>query len=303
MLCRSTRRGAPAQHQDRRKSVGPARGRSPCGDRPLRMWLRELLERDRGAGAFELRLRLLGRLLAGLLQDRLGGAVDQVLGLLQAQAGQRPDLLDDLDLLVAGGLQDDVELVLLLDLRRLGRRAARSRGGDGDRRGRGDAEGVLELLHELRQLEQRHLLERVEQLVVAELRHDRRCPLSVCRNAGGWNRYWAAGSAVSADCRFSCRAAARRATCDSGAWNRPAARDSDACSTPAVLASSTSRDSRSASRRTSSADSAFPSSTPPLITNVGLARAKSRSPRAASTGSPETNAIAVGPASRSSEIG
>ena len=51
------------------------------------------------------------------------GAVDEVLGLLEAQAGERADLLDDLDLLVAGGGEDDVELALLL----LGRRRRRRR--------------------------------------------------------------------------------------------------------------------------------------------------------------------------------
>src|SRR5205814_1889464 len=74
-----------------------------------------LLQLDGGAGRLELRLRLLGVLLGNLFQDRLGGTVDQILGLLQAEAGERAHLLDDLDLLVAGGGQDDVELVLLLD--------------------------------------------------------------------------------------------------------------------------------------------------------------------------------------------
>ena len=46
-----------------------------------------------------------------------------------------------------------------------------TRGGNGDRSGRGDLEGVLELLDELGQLDQRHLLERVEQVVSAQLRH------------------------------------------------------------------------------------------------------------------------------------
>src|SRR5882757_8181085 len=104
------------------------------------------------------------------LQELLGRAVDQVLGLFQAQAGQRTDLLDDLDLLVAGGLEDDVELVLLLGC--LGGRGTGAGGGNRDRRGGGDLKGVLELLHEVRQLKKSHLLERVEQIVSAELRHD-----------------------------------------------------------------------------------------------------------------------------------
>src|SRR5699024_1512132 len=72
------------------------------------------LDRDGGAGALQGLLGLGGGVLVDLLQDGLGGAVHEVLGLLQAQGGQRADLLDDLDLLVADGLQDDVELVLLL---------------------------------------------------------------------------------------------------------------------------------------------------------------------------------------------
>ena len=70
-----------------------------------------------------------------------GRAVDEVLGLLQAEAGERAHLLDDLDLLVAGRLEDDVELVLLLGLGRGGAAAGRRGGGHGDRGGRGDAEG------------------------------------------------------------------------------------------------------------------------------------------------------------------
>src|SRR5205823_6831860 len=75
-----------------------------------------LLDGDGGAGALQGRLRLVRALLVDLLQDRLGRAVDQVLGLLQAQAGQAAHLLDDLNLLVARSVEDDVELVLLLGL-------------------------------------------------------------------------------------------------------------------------------------------------------------------------------------------
>src|SRR5215472_9903873 len=60
-----------------------------------------LLDRDAGAGALEGRLGLLRGLLVDLLQDSLRRAVHQVLGLLQAQAGETAHLLDDLDLLVA----------------------------------------------------------------------------------------------------------------------------------------------------------------------------------------------------------
>src|SRR6266702_8176310 len=131
-----------------------------------------LLDRDSGAGALQGGLGLLCGLLVDPLEESLGGTVNKVLGLLEAEAGQGPDLLDDLDLLVARSLEDDIELVLLLDLfSGAAATAGLGRPGHGDR-GRGlDVERLLELLHELRELEQRHLLERVEQCVVAELRH------------------------------------------------------------------------------------------------------------------------------------
>ena len=47
-----------------------------------------LLHRYLGAGLLELGLRLFGIFLGRLLDHRLGGAVDQVLRLFQAQAGE-----------------------------------------------------------------------------------------------------------------------------------------------------------------------------------------------------------------------
>src|SRR5438105_4502302 len=137
-------------------------GEPPADDPPPVVFLLEL---DGGAGGLELGLGLLGVLLGNFFQDGLGGAVDQVLGLLQAQAGERPDLLDDLDLLVAGGGEDDVELVLLLD--GLGRRAAPTgAGADVGHRGSGGghAELLLEGLEEIVELEDGHVLENVEEL-------------------------------------------------------------------------------------------------------------------------------------------
>src|SRR5689334_24040890 len=104
------------------------------------------LDGDGGAGALEGGLGLLRGVLGDLLQDRLRRAVDQVLGLLEAERGQAAHLLDDLDLLVAGALEDDVELVLLLGGRSaaVATGTAGSRGGrDGDGSGRGDLEGLL----------------------------------------------------------------------------------------------------------------------------------------------------------------
>src|SRR3984885_13246780 len=146
----------------------------------------KLLDRDGGAGTLKGSLRLLRGVLVDLLKDGLRRAVDQVLGLLEPKAGERAHLLDDLDLLVASGLKDDVALVLLLGLFRRGS-GARAAGGGGNRdRGRGlDVERLLKRLHELGQLKEGHLLEHVEQVSAAELRHDRfpsfLSPGSLCR--------------------------------------------------------------------------------------------------------------------------
>lgn len=84
----------------------------------------ELLDGDGGAGGLELGLGIVSGFLVDLLQQRLGRAVDEVLGFLQAQTGDDlADDLDDADLLVAGTLEDDVEFALLFGgLRRPERR-------------------------------------------------------------------------------------------------------------------------------------------------------------------------------------
>src|SRR5690606_22999917 len=141
---------------------------------PVRATSAELLEGDLRPLGLQLLLGLVRGLLVDLLQDRLRGPLHQVLGLLQTQAGQLPHHLDDLDLLAAVALQDDVELVLLrLGLGR-GRGRTRRRRHRRNRRRGGHVEGLLELLHELEELEQRHLLESFEQLLGAQLRHGRR---------------------------------------------------------------------------------------------------------------------------------
>jgi hypothetical protein len=61
-----------------------------------------LLKLNLGAGFFQLRLDLVGLVLVHAFLDRLGRALDQVLGFLEAKTGDRTDLLDHLDLLLAG---------------------------------------------------------------------------------------------------------------------------------------------------------------------------------------------------------
>ena len=75
--------------------------------------------------------------------------------------------------LEAAGLEDDVELILISaagsSLATATSGGSRSSDSDGSRRG--DLEGLLEGLHELRELDEGHLLEHIEQLVGAHLRH------------------------------------------------------------------------------------------------------------------------------------
>src|SRR4029453_11838914 len=149
-----------------------------------------------GAGAPELGLGLVGLLPGDALEHGLGRGVDQVLGLLQAEAGEGADLLDDLDLLVAGAGEHDVELGLLLG--RLGLAGPGTGGGrpggHGHGGGGGHVEGLLELLHELRQLEQGHLLEGVQEVVGGQLGHGG-SPYSA--GSAGWSAASAAGAAGS----------------------------------------------------------------------------------------------------------
>src|SRR5699024_9818691 len=149
--------------------------------------------------------------------------------------------------------------------------------------GRGDVEDLLELLHELGELDEGHLLESFDELVVAELRHGgvpscwwdlrpcgverrtraRSCgPVTRGRGVRGTALRLKGGSrepeAQAASC-FSRSASMVRAAFDSGAANVAAALDIDAFMAPAALASRTSRDSRSASFWTSSFESSLPS--------------------------------------------
>src|SRR6266545_793339 len=149
----------------RNKGRSPSRMTAPTRERG------RLLDRDRSSSALQGRLSLLRRLLVDLLEQRLRRAVNQVLRLLEAEARQAADLLDDLDLLLARRLQNDVELVLLLLLLRGARASGRGSGDGGDRGSGLDVECLLKLLDELGQLKKCHLLERAEQFVGAELRH------------------------------------------------------------------------------------------------------------------------------------
>src|ERR1041384_7640846 len=89
-------------------------GRSASEIAKLRRRAVVLLEFDLRAGGLELLLELLGFGLRDVLLDVLGSAFDEVLGLLEAEARDGTDFLDDADLVRAGLLEDEGELGLRL---------------------------------------------------------------------------------------------------------------------------------------------------------------------------------------------
>src|ERR1700742_2262863 len=83
----------------------PVRGRSRSK--------RCLLELNLGASLLELGLELVGFFLVDAFLDGLRRAFDEVLGFLEAETGDGTDFLNDFDLLVAGGSENNRELGLL----------------------------------------------------------------------------------------------------------------------------------------------------------------------------------------------
>src|SRR6476661_6518778 len=84
-----------------------------------------LLHFHRSALILELLLELCRLILGDAFLHGLAAGLDEVLGFLEAEAGDGANLFDDVDLLLAASLQDDGELGLLLGR---GSRSARSRG-------------------------------------------------------------------------------------------------------------------------------------------------------------------------------
>src|SRR5581483_2115930 len=123
-----------------------------------------LLQFDGAAGILDLLLDLLGLVLVDAFLDRLGSALDQRLRLAEAKAGDRADFLDHVDLLAAVAGENDVELGLLFGSRGSGgASAARSR-RNGDRSSGRNAPLLLELLGEIRGLENGQFGKLVDQL-------------------------------------------------------------------------------------------------------------------------------------------
>src|SRR5450759_990710 len=130
----------------------------------------KLLDLDLCALRFEGGLDLLGLALGHAFLDRLGCAVDEILGLLEAEAGQLTNDLDDRDLVRTDLREDRGELGLLFDLN--GSRNGGGRGGHGGHGGsRGDAELVLKRDLEVGELKDGHGGECLEDLGLSQLCH------------------------------------------------------------------------------------------------------------------------------------
>src|SRR5260221_7316854 len=108
----------------------------------------DLLDLDSGTRILKLLLELRRFVLVDAFLDRLRRALDEVLGLFETEARDRTDFLDHVDLLVAEGRENDVELGLLGS--RCGScRTATAGGCDGNRGSGRDTPLLFEHLREL----------------------------------------------------------------------------------------------------------------------------------------------------------
>src|SRR5215469_3118989 len=89
------------------RATGAVAAPGPCESRA------GLLNLDCCTRVFELLLDLRRLVLVDAFLDRLRRAFDQVLGLFEAEVGDRAHLFDDIDLFVTSRGQDDSELSLL----------------------------------------------------------------------------------------------------------------------------------------------------------------------------------------------
>src|SRR5262245_52657326 len=120
-----------------------------------------LLEFHLGPSLFQLGLDLLRLVLADTFLDGLGRALDQILGLLEAQTGERAHLLDHLDLLLHAGGAHVGASRLLLDWS--GGSTAAGSGGHGHRGRGGDAPLLLQHFRQVGGLEHREFGEVVDE--------------------------------------------------------------------------------------------------------------------------------------------
>src|SRR5882672_2852036 len=209
----------------------------------------------------------------------LGRAVHQVLRLLEAEARKFADLLDDVDLVFAESVKRHGELGLLLGCCGTAAPAARRR-RHRDRRGRrGNTELVFQILDQLRQLQYRHVGNRIEDFSFC-YRHfvsPESVLIPVRKRA-----YW-----TPAACCLS-RTAARVRTNRAGtSFSVRANLAIGACIVPSSLASNSSREGSDANAMTSLGEITALSIAPARITSFSFALANSLSTLAVATASGE----------------
>src|SRR4051812_32904865 len=186
----------------RNRERRPVGRRWNCGSRAPERGA--LLDLDGGAGLLELALELVGLVALDALLDGLRRLVDERLGFLEAQAGRRADDLDDLDLLVAGARQDDIDGRRLLLLCGAVGTAGAGGGSSGGHCLRGDAELLLEGLDALGELGDRNALELLNPILRAGCHQLSPSSFEVCSACSGAGIGWfgissaAAGSGASA---------------------------------------------------------------------------------------------------------
>src|SRR5579872_285645 len=123
-----------------------------------------LLNLNSSASFRELLLNGLRFFLGDTFLDALGGAVDQILGFFQAEAGHFADSLDYIDLIGADVLQDDGKLGLFLGRSRCRRTAAARHHHRSCCRGR-NTELLFEPLYQSRRVKQRQIYDLIFQLL------------------------------------------------------------------------------------------------------------------------------------------
>src|SRR5699024_9538501 len=117
-----------------------------------------LLDLGLGASFLQLGNQLLGIFLGDGFLQGLGAVVNQILSVLQAQAGSGTDNLDNAQLGSAGVLQDNVELGLLFNFSSSGSSGSSNSSGSG-----GNAENFFQGVNQFGQLQNGQFLNLLNQ--------------------------------------------------------------------------------------------------------------------------------------------
>src|SRR5213594_3842871 len=243
-----------------------------CDARLFGPWLLDL---GLGAGVDQLLQNRFRVRFGHAFLDGLGRSIHQVLGFLQTEPGDFADRLDHVDLVFAEPGEHDRELGLFFH-RRGSSATARRSGRRNRHRCSGHAELVFKVFDQLRQLQHRHVGNRIQNLCFC-YRHfvspesvslwPHYCALAACRLLRTAARVRAKRAGTSFSVRTNCAIGA--------------------CIVARTFASSSSRDGISASAVTSFAEITAFGTAPARMTSFSFALANSLSTLAVATGSGE----------------